>query len=386
MNEGNTITRNDLPESAIPAFATIISILSHLIGITLAKRFMNVALIVLGFSNASIAKATSTSLKTVKKLRKAIENGDFLKALTVGKSTGRKRKYDGHVKEIKEKLNTGDYFCLRQIADMMSEVCTPKEPEAAKVEISTSEARRFCKEHGYTKYKCRSLPAKADLKAQREFYEEILKPLMDAAKENKLALLFMDASHFVMGSDFIPSVWSLTRRFVKTYSGRQRYNVLGAIDFISKEVLTITNTGYINSKSVTLMLKKIANAYPGQEIHLILDNAAYQRCMYVQETAESMGICLHFLPPYSPNLNLIERLWKLVKSELRKEYYDDFKKFRGKIDSILINTTKKYYDKVNRLISDKVELFDELEKVTAITSQQVKPQAAAEPPETPTVA
>lgn len=71
---------------------------------------------------------------------------------------------------------------------------------------------------------------------QREFYNSTLKSLMDKAADGGETLLFLDASHFVMGCDYLGFIYGKVRRFVKSFSGRMRYNVLGAIDFATKEV------------------------------------------------------------------------------------------------------------------------------------------------------
>ena len=71
-----------------------------------------------------------------------------------------------------------------------------------------------------------SIPAKADAVVQWRYYDTILLPLMSKAKKNKLTLLFLDGSHFVMGCDFLGHIYGKTRRFIKTFSGRKRYNVL----------------------------------------------------------------------------------------------------------------------------------------------------------------
>ena len=205
-----------------------------------------------------------------------------------------------------------------------------------------------------------SLPAKADTEKQRVFYENILKPLMEKAKKSELVLLFLDASHFVMGCDFLGGIYGTARRFVLTFSGRKRYNVLGAIDYATKKVLTVTNDSYITATEVCEMLRKISEAYAGKTIHIVLDNARYQKCSVVMKQAEQLGIVLDYIPPYSPNLNLIERLWKFVKGELRSKYYDDFGIFRQRIDSIIESTSDKNKAKISRLIGQKVQLFDGL--------------------------
>lgn len=208
--------------------------------------------------------------------------------------------------------------------------------------------------------KCGSLPAKADVFKQSEFYKERLFPLMSLAKQQKITLLFVDASHFVMGCDFLGHIYGRVRRFVKTWSGRRRYNVLGAINFVTKKVHTVTNDSYITATEVCEMLRKIAAEYPGQIIHLILDNARYQKCKAVQELADELKIHLEFIPPYSPNLNLIERLWKFVKAKLRTKFYDDFSEFSNKIDSIIESTTNENKNKIDRLIGEKVQLYNNL--------------------------
>jgi transposase len=85
------------------------------------------------------------------------------------------------------------------------------------------------------------------------------------------------------------------------------------LNAITHELLTITNETYITSEEVCALLWKIAVAHIDQVITVILDNARYQRCAKVQYCARTLGIELLFLPPYSPNFNLIERLWGFVK-------------------------------------------------------------------------
>ena len=190
---------------------------------------------------------------------------------------------------------------------------------------------------------------------------------MDMAKEDRVALLFMDASHFVMGCDFLGCIYGKVRRFVATWSGRKRYNVLGAIDYATKKVITVTNDSYITANEVCELLRKASVEYAGKAIHIVLDNARYQKCQVVQALAAELGIHLEYIPPYSPNLNLIERLWKFVKGELRTKYYDDFIDFCEKIDSIVSSTTLQYKDKVCKLIGEKVQLFDDLRPVAKDT-------------------
>ena len=127
---------------------------------------------------------------------------------------------------------------------------------------------------------------------------------MAEAKAGQRAVLFVDAVHVVF-APFLGFLWCFSRFFVKAPSGRSRFNVLGAINAISHELITVTNESYINAQSVCELLWKMYHANLGIPITLILDNARYQKCALVIDLAKSLNIELLYLPPYSPNLNLI---------------------------------------------------------------------------------
>jgi len=183
---------------------------------------------------------------------------------------------------------------------------------------------------------------------------------MRRARQGKITLLFADASHFVMGGDFLGYIYGTARRLVRTFSGRKRYNVLGALDYVSKKVTSIANDTYITATEVCEFLRKIAAEYVEKTIFVVFDNARYQRCAAVRGLAQELGIQLVFIPPYSPNLNLIERMWKFVKNGLRSKYYDQFDIFKEKIDSIVDTTHTSNFEVINRLIGRGIQLFDDL--------------------------
>ena len=216
---------------------------------------------------------------------------------------------------------------------------------------------------------------------QRSFYDAVLHPLMKKAKRKNSAhvLLFMDASHFVLGTDFLGGIYSKTRRFVRTFSGRQRYNVLGAVNFATKKVHTVTNATYITATEICQMLKTVAVEYSGKQIHIVLDNARYQKCELVTSLARELAIDLVYLPPYSPNLNPIERLWKFAKGKLRVKYYRDFQSFKETIDAIIDGTDNIFKDQVAKLVGEKIQLYDNLVPVcenTFTAGNQEETQAA----------
>lgn len=113
----------------------------------------------------------------------------------------------------------------------------------------------------------------------------------------------------------------------------------GALHAITHELITVTNATYINAQSVCELLGKIAQMNFKTPVSLILDNARYQQCSLVKDLAAQLNIELVFLPAYSPNLNLIERLWKFVKKQcLYSKYYPEFVQFKNAIMDCLQKT------------------------------------------------
>jgi transposase len=182
---------------------------------------------------------------------------------------------------------------------------------------------------------------------------------MNKAAKGHIHLFFVDASHFVQGG-FLGYVWVKVRTYIQTSSGRKRYNVLGALNFVTKKLETITNDEYITSAQVIALIDKLVENYAILPIKLVLDNASYQRCKLVTEYAAMKNVELVFLPSYSPNLNLIERVWKFVKSEvLNAAYYGTFEEFKKVINGCTSKLNTDYKSRIDTLITENVQLFKE---------------------------
>jgi transposase len=174
----------------------------------------------------------------------------------------------------------------------------------------------------------------------------------------------VDAAHFVFGA-FLGYLWCFARCWIKAPSGRQRFSVLGALNAVTHDVITVTTLTYINSQSVCQLLVKLAELSLQVPITLVLDNARYQRCALVQSVANSLGIELLYLPPYSPNLNLIERLWKFVKKHcLYSKYYADFKAFTHAIEDCLAHTQTTHKHALSSLLTFNFQSFKKVQSLT----------------------
>lgn len=172
-----------------------------------------------------------------------------------------------------------------------------------------------------------AVPAKADLAQQQEFitYYQDLK----TKARNQEPIYFADSVH-PQHQPKLAYGWILTgRRKAIATNGRQyRLNFIGGI-CLNGHRIVYKQTDQVNADAIASFLIELRNAHKGKYlIHLIWDNVGYHRDKSVQQFADSLGIKLHYLPPYSPNLNPIERLWKIMHEQVTyNKYYEKFAEF-----------------------------------------------------------
>ena len=203
------------------------------------------------------------------------------------------------------------------------------------------------------------------VEAQAAFLETELKPCLDAAQAGRGHVFFVDAAHFVFGT-FLCCLWSFARIFVRAASGRQRFNVLGAWDAVTRRLIAVTNTTVVNTETMCELLRKIAAEGLTGPITLVLDNARYQRNAAVQALAAQLGITLLYLPSYSPDLNLIERLWKFTKRRaLYGRYHPTFQDFRAAIEEVLGGLSTEHSERLASLMTLNFQQFDDVSLMAA---------------------
>jgi transposase len=200
---------------------------------------------------------------------------------------------------------------------------------------------------------------------QATFLDTVLKPRLDAALTGQGHVFFVDAAHFVFGT-FLCCLWSFTRIFVRAASGRQRFNVLGAWNAVTHDLIAVTNTTVVNTETMCELLRNIAAATLTGPITLVLDNARYQHNAAVQALAEQLGITLLFLPSYSPNLNLIERLWKFIKRRaLYGRYHPTFADFQAAIEGTIASLPTSHAEQLKTLMTLNFQQFKDVSLMAA---------------------
>ena len=231
-----------------------------------------------------------------------------------------------------------------------------------KIALSNSQIRRFLLSIGMKPLRTGSIPAKANVERQNTFLDHTLKVRIEDAKKGNSHLFFMDASHYIL-SPYAAVLWCFSRIFIRATAGRNRINVLGALNAITLKLETIINTDYINAFTIQDMLNLLHKNYSDKPIYIILDNARYQHCAFVIDLAAQLGIHLVFLPPYSPNLNLIERLWKFIKKNaIYNQYFETAAIFHQAVREACfkVSNDKEWKEDLKSLLTLNFQSFDNL--------------------------
>lgn len=224
------------------------------------------------------------------------------------------------------------------------------------LEFSNSGMVHLLERIGFVYKKTKLVPGKADSQKQQEFIQEYhqLKAQMKSNDE----ILFIDGTH-PQHNPVSSYAWILKgqEKEIPTNTGRKRININGAINIDTYEAIAREDER-INAQSTIELLKQIEEAYPSAStIYVIADNARYYRAQIVSEYLKTSRIQFKFLPPYSPNLNLIERLWKFLKKKVINScYYESYDIFKKTVMKFFENI-KDYHDELKTLLTEKFQLI-----------------------------
>lgn len=210
---------------------------------------------------------------------------------------------------------------------------------------------------GFSYKKTKIIPGKADTEKQKkhlEIYETMKNNLKNDEK-----IYFMDAVH--PSYNVMPAyAWIATGadKEVKSNSGRERVNINGVYSPNDNEVI-VRRDDTINAQSTIELFKEIESKHSHlSKIFIISDNARYYKCFLVEEYLKNSKIVLINLPSYSPNLNLIERLWKFFKKKvLYNKYYETKNNFIFAIDHFFNIEIKNYKEEISRLLVENFHIF-----------------------------
>ena len=227
------------------------------------------------------------------------------------------------------------------------------------IQYSISGMNKWLNKHGFSYKQPKGVPHKFCPEKQAKFirnYEALKASLADDEP-----LLFIDAVHPTQATK-VTSAWieKGVDKAIETTGSRTRLNIIGAIrlGFLSEAITHQYQT--INSQSIMHFFDKIAENYESSCcINIVLDGASYHRSKEVIEKAKSLKIKLHYLPPYSPNLNPIERLWKVMNEYARNnKYFATAKAFREQINHFFEVTLPGISDSLDNRINDNFQILN----------------------------
>lgn len=218
---------------------------------------------------------------------------------------------------------------------------------------------------GFAYKKPKIVPGKASRVEQEEFLKqyEVIKSKLKVNDQ----VYFLDSTHPQHNTK--PSYgWILkgkeNDKFVKTNSGRQRINLHGALSLKNHRAV-ILEEKTINHKSTLKLLRRLKRIHPRGKIYLVLDNASYYHAKEVKPWIKKhRRFKLVFLPSYSPNLNLIERLWRFFHQKVTwNHYFETFEEFRRTSLQFFKNLDS-YKDELQTLMTDNFQLITDLQLQT----------------------
>jgi transposase len=233
--------------------------------------------------------------------------------------------------------------------------------ETFDVAYEISSISKLLKRHGIKRMKPKLTPGSPRAeKVQLAFVNAYFKIRAWALKDPGIIQLFVDGAHLI--HQVIPSYYWGIKGSPKTFqsnSSRNRLNILGAYDVQASRLTHLTSEKSCNAERVIEFLELIERTYKDKHSVIIyLDNAPYFHAAVVKEwLSQHQSIILSPLPSYSPNLNLIERLWRFVKEKLvRNRYYQQYKSFRAKTFQLL-NHVNDFEPELKTLITENFEII-----------------------------
>ena len=312
-----------------------------------ADRIRVVLLLDVGESVADIAKFLFLDEATVRNYKIRYDEGG-LKKLVSDNHTGRMSFLSEEQREkLILELESKVYPTTKEV------VLYVKKKFGAVYTINGMAALLHRLDFSYKKPK--GVPGKADVQKQKAF----IKKYRRIKKEGDL-VYFADSTHPML-NPVISSGWiKKGAEFkVKTNSGRERVNINGAIEINSLNVVS-RSCKRVNKHSMRELLRAVRARHPARDkkLCLVLDNAPYNRAFQVRDLASNLGIKLLYLPPFSPNLNPIERFWKFVKNKaIANNYFPDVETFRKEL-MLFLRGVRKYKPELFTLITDKFHIIE----------------------------
>jgi transposase len=269
-----------------------------------------------GYSYSEIARILLLDDETI---RRHID--DYLKdkKLSIASGGSDSKLSDKEARELTDHLQEITYLYVKDICQYVWETYG--------IKYSVSGMTKWLHAYNFCHKKPHAVPAKADKLKQQKFIRKYNQLKKNSWRNEPI--YFADSVH-PQHQTQLAYGWILKgeRKEIPTTAYQKRLNFIGGI-CLKGYRFTYHQADSVNAETICDFLWKLRKANPGKfKVHVIWDNARYHRNAEVKEFAKELGIKLHYLPPYSPNLNPVERIWKLMHENVRyNQYYGKFSEF-----------------------------------------------------------
>ena len=230
--------------------------------------------------------------------------------------------------------------------------------ETFALDYTVSGMNKWLHHNGFSYKQPKGVPHKFD-EAKQQAFIDAYEALKASCGENE-SIVFIDAVHPTLSTK-ISHGWIRTGqdKMIETTGNRSRLNIIGALNLSNIGTTIVHDYESINSESIVDFFYKLRESYPlTHKLHIILDGAGYHRSDLVKEAALVLNIDLHYLPPYSPNLNPIERLWKVMNEKSRNNVYFKRKRdFKEAIDQFFSVTLPEIAGSLASRINDNFQVL-----------------------------
>ncbi len=252
--------------------------------------------------------------------------------------------------DLNAHVQAGVLATARQVGDWVA--------QQWQLDYSDSAIRAILSKLDFVHKKVKLMPSKADARKQEAFVEEFNRVIADLASDT--VVYFGDATHPTHNTR-PDKAWIKKghNKYIAANSGRKRVNLNGLVNAKDPTDIVVLEAETVNAQNTIALYQKLLAHQPGKKLLIICDNAPYYRSGLLQNWLKDQLLLKQwFLPTYSPNLNLIERLWGFMKQKVASlTFYSTYKEFKAAILNFFRHIDQ-YEFELNQLLTLKFQILN----------------------------
>jgi transposase len=324
----------------------------------ITRRVLTLLWLDQGRTETEVAQLLNVEPRTLRNWLKLYRTGGLEALCTLQHKGDRGELAPSQQQQLRDEIKTGRFRTAKQVRAWIEQTFA--------VVYSDSGVKRLLLRLGCSYHKASGFLFKAKRDKQEEWLKKYEGHRLRVSRT--VRRYFLDGVHPVWGQESLFNCWLLRgqRLEVPIGSGRKRLNILGAICPDDHEYLDWRSSKEnLTARSVIALFTRMMEKHPEVKVFIVyLDNAKYHHAVLVKEWVERVGhekgveFQLEFLPAYSPNLNLIERLWRFLRKEALQRWHETFEAMESAVAGVL-DHLERYRKELRSLLSERFRLVPE---------------------------